>query len=345
MDIVFTPFDVNGKLKLRNRVVLAPLYLAWDGRSDEFCAFYVRRAMGGVGLVIAPQSTPGGLDDWADPGFGSAFRPLVEGCHTAGARIALQVFSGSSVADELPVEQLASIPERFARAAAGVRGAGFDALDIHGAHHSLFMRLLSPLQNHRVDEYGGLPENRWRVQVEAVRAARAAVGEEFPILYRFSATDFVSGGVDLSLTVPFAQALEAAGVDCLDVSAGTPDSPPDSTYPGTSHPMGCFADLAAAVRAAVKVPVIAVGKIASREVAVSILEAGKADLVALGRQLIADPDWPRKLVEGRDGEIVPCLWDNAGCLRNSIHKGLPIRCVQNPHVGFEHERGGGEATS
>ena len=102
-------------------------------------------------------------------------------------------------------------------------------------------------------------------------------------------------------------------------------------------PQGRFADLAAAVRAAAAVLVIAVGKIASREIAESILEEGKADLVALGRSLIADPDWPRKLAEGRDEEIVDCLWNNVGCLRDSIHRGPPIRCIQNPEVGFEHE--------
>jgi len=338
--MLFDPFNVNGKLKLKNRIVLAPLYLAWDGRSDEFQAFYARRAEGGVGLVIAPQSTPGGLDDWADPEFGASFRPLIEDSHAAGAKIALQVFPGSDAVDELTAEQLTSIPERFARAAAGARDAGFDALDVHGAHHSLFMRLLSPFQNHRADRYGGPPENRWRAQIETVKAVRANVGQDFPLLFRFSATDFVPEGVDLSLTIPYAQALEAAGVDCLDVSAGTSDSPQDSSHPGVSQPLGCFANLAAAVRAAVAVPVIAVGKIATREVAESILQGGKADLVALGRSLIADPDWPHKLAQGHDEEIVPCLWDNVGCLRDSIHRGLPIRCVQNPDVGFEHESSG-----
>jgi len=335
--MLFDPFTIHGKLTLRNRIVMAPLYLALDGRSVEFRAFYVRRAQGGVGLVIAPQSTPGGLEDWADPDFGAAFRPLIEGCHAAGAKIALQVFSGSGPVDALSTEQLAIIPEQFARAAVGVREAGFDGLDIHGAHHALFMRLLSPFQNHRADRYGGPPENRWRVQIETVKAIRAAVGEEFPILFRFSATDFVPGGVDLSLIIPYAQALAAAGVDCLDVSAGTSDSPPYSSHPDEAQPLGCFADLAAAIRAAVEVPVITVGKIAAREIAESILREGQADLVALGRPLIADPDWPHKLAEGHDAEIVPCLWDNAGCLRDSIHRGLPIRCIQNPDVGFEHE--------
>lgn len=342
--MLFDPFTVNGKLKLKNRIVLAPLYLVWDGRSDEFRAFYVRRAQGGVGLVIAPQSTPGGLEDWADPDFGSAFRPLIEGCHAAGAKIALQVFSGVGVVDELPVDQLGAIPKQYARAALGLRKAGFDALDIHGAHHSLFMRLLSPFQNHRTDKYGGSPENRWRVQIETVKAIRDAMGEDFPILFRFSATDFVPGGVDLSLTVPYARALVSAGVDCLDVSAGTSDSPPsNSSIPNAAQPFGCFADLAASIRAAVKVPVIAVGKIATREVAESILQEGKAELVALGRSLIADPEWSRKLAEGCDAEIIPCLWDNKGCMRDSIHQGLPIRCIRNPDVGFEHESGYGKA--
>jgi 2,4-dienoyl-CoA reductase-like NADH-dependent reductase (Old Yellow Enzyme family) len=199
------------------------------------------------------------------------------------------------------------------------------------------MRLLSPLQNHRTDAYGGAPENRWRVQVETVEAIRAAVGEDFPILFRFSATDFVSGGVDLDLTAPYAQALEDAGVDCMDVSAGTLDSPAGSNHPGKSQPFGCFAELAGAIRAVVGVQVIAVGKIATRDVAELILQTRQADLVALGRPLIADPNWPKKLLEERDDEIVPCMWDNAGCLRDSIYQRLPIRCIQNPEVGFEHE--------
>jgi 2,4-dienoyl-CoA reductase-like NADH-dependent reductase (Old Yellow Enzyme family) len=338
--MLFSSLNINGKLELRNRIVLAPLWLAVDGRSDEFCAFYVRRAQGGVGLVVAPQSTSdaGGLDDWANPGFGAGFGPLVDGCHEAGAKIALQVFPGGGDVDNVPAEQLASIPGRYARAAEGVRTAGFDAIDIHGAHHSLLMRLLSPFQNHRDDEYGGPPENRWRVQVETVKAIWDAVGDDFPILYRFSAADFVPGGVDLDLTIPFAQALKEAGVDCLDVSAGTSDSPENSSHPGRSAPFGCFADLAAEIRAVVGVPVIAVGKIATRDVAEHILEQHKADLVALGRPLIADPDWPQKLFDGRDDEIVPCLWDNVGCLRDSISQGNPIRCIQNPDVGFEHVR-------
>jgi 2,4-dienoyl-CoA reductase-like NADH-dependent reductase (Old Yellow Enzyme family) len=335
--VIFDSISIDGKLDLKNRIVLAPLYLAMDGRSDAFRAFYVRRAEGGVGLAIAPQSTPGGLDDWADPAFGAAFAPLIEGCHAAGAKIALQVSPGGGTVDEIPTEKLDAIPARYARAAAGVRAAGFDAIDVHGAHHLLFMRLLSPFQNHRTDQYGGSRENRWRAQVETVKAIRAAVGEDYPILFRFSATDFRPGGVDLDLTVPYAQALEEAGVDCMDVSAGTSDSPAGSSHPDRKADYGCFADLAAEIRAVVGTRVIAVGKIATRDVAESILEQGKADLVALGRPLIADPDWPTKLYEGRDEEIVPCLWDNAGCLRDSINKGEPIRCIQNDRVGFEHE--------
>jgi 2,4-dienoyl-CoA reductase (NADPH2) len=334
--MLFEPITIAGMLWLRNRIVLAPLYLAMDGRSETFRAFYLRRAQGGVGLVIAPQSTPGGLDDWADESvdLGAAFRPLIEGCHAAEAKVALQMFPGGGAVDEVSTAQLETIPARYARAALGARDAGFDAIEVHGAHHSLLMRLLSPLENHRADDYGGSAENRRRVQVETARAIRAAVGQDYPILYRFSATDFRPGGVDLELTVPFARALEAAGVDCMHVSAGGmhPDS---GASPGRQMALGCFADLAAGIRAAVGTPVIAVGKIATRDVAESILAQGQADLVALGRPLIADPDWPRKQHEGREAEILPCLWENAGCLRDSIAKGKPVRCIQNPEAGLE----------
>jgi 2,4-dienoyl-CoA reductase (NADPH2) len=222
----------------------------------------------------------------------------------------------------------------------GARDAGFDAIDVHGAHHSPLMRLLSPLQNQRPDRYGGSAENRRRVQVETVQAIRAAVGPDYPILYRFSASSFRPGGVDLAVTAPFARALEAAGVDCMDVSAGGLH-PEASAHPGRRMPPGCFAELASGIRAAVGVPVIAVGRIATREVAESILAQGQADLVALGRSLIADPDWPAKLYEGRDDEIVPCLWENAGCLRDSIGAGKPIRCIQNPEAGHECSPAGG----
>mgnify|MGYP001826824616 CR=1 FL=1 len=196
--MLFDPMTIHGTLELPNRIVLAPLYLAMDGRSAEFRAFYLRRAQGGVGLVIAPQSTPGGLDDWADPdaNLGAAFQPLIEGCHAAGAKIALQMFPGGGAVNECSTAQLDAIPARYARAALGARDAGLDAVEVHGAHHSLLMRLLSPLQNHRADNYGGSAENRRRVQVETARAIRAAEGQDYPILYRFSATDFLPGGVD-----------------------------------------------------------------------------------------------------------------------------------------------------
>ena len=334
--MLFDSFAIDGTLQLRNRIVLAPLYLALDGRSEAFRAFYIRRAQGGPGLVIAPQSTPGGLDDWADEDADlvAAFRPLIEGCHAAGSKIALQMFPGGGDVDDWATQEMETIPARYARAAQGAQAAGFDAIDVHGAHHSPLMYLLSPLENRRTDRYGGSAENRLRLQVETVQAIRAAVGPDYPLLYRFSASDFRPGGVDLEVTAPFAQALEAAGVDCMDVSAGGL-YPEAGAHPGRRMPPGCFAELAGGIRAAVDVPVIVVGKIATRDVAESILEQGQADLVALGRSLIADPDWPNKLYEGREDEIVPCLWENAGCLRNSISVGKPLRCIQNPEAGLE----------
>ncbi len=335
--LLFETFSLRGKLSLKNRLVLAPLYLAWDGRSKEHRAFYLRRAGAGLGLVIAPQSGPQGLDDWRDSSYGRGFLDLIEGCHESGARIVVQVYPGGGPVDKMSREALAALPSGFARAAEGARAAGFDGIEVHGAHYSLLTLLLSPFRNHRSDEYGGSARNRWRVQVECVRVMRKAVGEEYPLFYRLSASDFVSGGLDLELTVPFAQALEDAGIDCLDVSAGTSDSPLDSIHPDEKQASGCFAPLAAAIRRAVDVPVIAVGKIDTRETAEAILRQGQADLIALGRPLIVDPDWPRKVLEGRDEEIVSCQWDNLGCLQNSVRQGKPIRCILNKEVGFEHK--------
>ena len=153
------------------------------------------------------------------------------------------------------------------------------------------MSLLSPFQNQRRDAYSSPPENRWRVQVDTMRAIRAAAGEGCPILYRVSAADFVPGGVDLSLTVPFARPLEGAGADCMDVSAGTTDSPPESILPTEDQPLGCFTDLAAAVRTAVNVPVIAVGKIGTVKGPCPELtktRAGRADTGATAQALRQD---------------------------------------------------------
>jgi 2,4-dienoyl-CoA reductase-like NADH-dependent reductase (Old Yellow Enzyme family) len=305
---LFTPVTIGRSLELANRIVMAPIYLSLDGRDERFRDFYVRRARGGAGLLVAPQSTPGGVADWETPGFERAFRPLIDRCHEQGTRLSVQVFPGADQPSDLPPDTIRSLPSRFALAARKACDVGFDALTIHGAHHSLLAGLLSPKRNTRTDRYGGSAQNRRRLQCDIVRAVKERLGDAFPLMYRFSATDFVPGGIALDETTVFARELERCGVDGLDVSVGTRESPPGSTQPRADKPEGCYADIAARIRDAVSVPVITVGRISSPRTAEAILAEGKADLVALGRQLVADPDWPMKVRQGRHERIRRCRY-------------------------------------
>lgn len=305
---LFTPVTIGRSLILPNRVAMAPIYLSMDGRDERCRAFYVRRAQGGAGLLIVPQSTRGGAADWAAPGFEQAFRPLITQCHEHGARVSVQVFPGAEQPTDISPDTLRALPSRFAVAAERARDAGFDALTIHGAHHSMLAGLLSPTRNTRSDSYGGSPQNRRRLQCEIVRAIKDRVGPSFPLFYRFSATDFVPGGITLDETASFARELERCGVDSLDVSVGTRESPPGTTQPGADKPEGCYADIAARIKESVDIPIIVVGRISSAQTAERILSENKADLVALGRQLVADPDWPRKVREGREAEVRRCRY-------------------------------------
>jgi 2,4-dienoyl-CoA reductase-like NADH-dependent reductase (Old Yellow Enzyme family) len=186
------------------------------------------------------------------------------------------------------------LPGEFARAAQTLYGLGYDGVEIHGAHHSLFMSLVSPLINQRTDRYGGTEENRFRLPLATVAAMRHAVAD-FAVFYRFSAVDFVTGGFDVDTAVRFAVALEGAGAACIDVSAGgTVLSPQYSDAPLEAAGEGCFAEYSAAIKRHVGIPVIVAGRINSRATAELIILGGKADMVAIGRLLVSDAGWPNE---------------------------------------------------
>jgi 2,4-dienoyl-CoA reductase-like NADH-dependent reductase (Old Yellow Enzyme family) len=158
------------------------------------------------------------------------------------------------------------------------------------------------------------------------------------LLFRYCASDLAENGVGLDETVPFARMLQNAGVNCIDVSAGgTPISPPYSMSPNAARPSGCFAMLGGEIKKNVSVPVIIAGKIATRDVAEKILLLRQSDYIAVCRQLLADPDWPRKLMSNEEHLVTSCKYTNIGCFRESIDKGLTIRCSKNPRVGFDHD--------
>jgi 2,4-dienoyl-CoA reductase-like NADH-dependent reductase (Old Yellow Enzyme family)/thioredoxin reductase len=242
------------------------------------------------------------------------------------------------IPDVLDGKGIADIAVKFADAALRVKTAGFDGVEIHGAHGYLLNQFLSPYTNQRQDEYGGSLENRMRFPLEVVRRVREKVGDGFLISYRLSADEFIEDGLQLKDSCIFAGRLEEAGVDLLHVSAGINESPPGMArvIPFMDAPRGCYAHLAEEVKRQVDVPVIAVGRINTPEAAEEILNRDKADLVAVGRGLIADPQWVAKAAGGTEQEIRTCIGCNQGCMERLIQE-KPITCIYNPSVGREED--------
>ena len=357
-----------GWMELRNRVVMAPMVVQLGSESgavtERTVDYYVRRAKGGAGLVIVEASyiAPGGKAFACQLGIDrDALVPghfdLVEGIHRNGAKVALQIHHGgaranpaltggvlvapSAVAEEgistvpralteLEIEELAA---SYARAAQRAQRAGYDAVEIHGAHGYLIHEFLSPASNHRSDAYGGSPENRLRFAGLVVRRVREAVGARFPLLFRMSA----EGGYGIDEAVRIARALDTWRVDAIHVSVG--GTAPITLVPMDTSPMarpeGWLTAYADAIKKRVSVPVIVVGEIRHPRFAEEVLAQGKADYIALARPFLADPDWPAKAESGRDDEIRHCI--SCDYCRLALMLTRPIRCLVNPEVGRERE--------
>lgn len=288
---------VTSELALKNRIILAPLYYEWEFGSRAFNRFFSARASGGVALAMVPVPTHGGLSDLAKPLFIAQSKTFLEMMHSFGCKVVPQLFSGvGEEVNNFSSDQLAALPAEFAAAGCKLKEIGYDGVGIHGAHHSLYMSLISPIINQRVDEYGGSEENRFQLPLATVKAMQAAA-DNFPIFYRFSADDFAPGGVNKDVAVRFAMALEQAGTSCIDVSAGgTLVSPQYSDAPGEEHEEGCFVKYAAAIKAQVDVPIIVAGRINNKKIAEEIVMNEQADMIAIGRSLVKNPNFANELI-------------------------------------------------
>ncbi|MBI3920667.1 MAG: NADH:flavin oxidoreductase [Armatimonadetes bacterium] len=308
--VLFEPLSVKG-VNLRNRIVLPPMVSNRDIAEAEGVDWYREFAEGGVGLVIVEATRTFRFDTDLTP---DSLRPLVESVHQAGAAIAIQLFmapeDGRDAPAEMTREDVQRGLERFARAAAICEQAGFDGVEPHGAHGFLLNQFFSPKANERTDEFGGGLDGRMRMGLEVVRSVRSAVNGDFLVLYRHTP---VGDGYGLEDSLIFAQQLEEAGVDILDLSPSSDQAPADRAEP---------------FKQVVKVPLIAVNGLNAHARAVEALTAGRCDLVAIGRGLIADPEWPKKTLEGRLQDIVRCTQCDQGCFGN-LRSGLPVECVQH----------------
>jgi len=328
-------------VELRNRIVFAPLVTNLGLRNRQAVDFFTERARGGVGLIIV-HGTP--VDLFLKDRVVQDLEPLARTVHEQGAKIAIQLWHGNELNGQMVApsargswrqisrEEIQTVVDKFAIAARKCREAGFDGVEVHGAHGYFINQFFSPLTNQRTDEYGGNVEKRMLLAMELVVAMRQAAGDNFLLLYRHSAVDGPPGGTSIEESVRLAKALENHWLDIFDVSAGLGQGSPLS-IPDASAPEGTHADLAARIKASVSMPVIAVGKIQTRAIAEKILTEGKADLIALGRQLLADPFWPKKVKEGREDEVVLCNYCDT--CTGEMRAGRPIICPQNPDLGLK----------
>lgn len=363
---LFEPIHINS-LELSNRIIMPAMcteYANSDGSvTQRMIDYYTTRAAGGAGLVITEityldsfsKGFPhmfGIYDDHLIPGL----KKLTKSIHDVDGRIAVQLahmgrrtFSnlinsipvapspiaaiGLEVPRELSVSEIKGIVEEFGQAARRTVEAGFDAIEIHMAHGYLINQFLSPYSNKRTDEYGQTIEGRARFAVEIVRRIRQEVGPKFPILCKINASEFVPEGITLDMCKANVRLLEEAGIDAVTVSGGILETGEYITQP-MSIPRGCHVERARAIKQVAKIPVIAVGRINDPLLAEEILQKGDADLIAMGRSLIADPELPLKAREQRLEDIRPCIACNQGCV-DRLYKNLDIACLTNPVAGRE----------
>ena len=315
-------------LELKNRIVLPPMATSKstdDGAvTESLVDHYLRRAQAGVGLIIVEHAyvLPAGKASRKQLGIHQdallpGLKELAQAVHQAGSKVGIQInHAGSRTSAELigaqplapsdvlvpgdeevprsaSADELEEISSAFASAARRAVQAGFDFVEVHGAHGFLLSEFLSPYTNRRSDAYGGSFENRCRFPLEVVSKVRQAIGQDFILFYRLGADDLIPGGLTIADSARFASLLAAAGVDCIDVSGGLCGSRPEHLQ----SIQGYFVPLAEAIKREVDIPVIVAGGITEPEFADKLIRARKVDLVAIGRAQLKDPDWAARARE------------------------------------------------
>ena len=393
---LFEPGTI-GKMEVKNRIVMAPAGTAGHGPegeiTDKVIAYYVERAKGGTGFIIAQSSLilkealAPGRPSMYDDKFIPKLREMSDAIHQHGAKVAFQLVHhgklltqyrenapdpsairaiapspiprlrrvmdastlegagaalwvrDNSAPEEATKEDIKYLINAFAEAARRVKDAGFDAVEIHGGHGYLISQFLSPLDNIRTDEYGGSVEKRARFACEVIEEVRRRVGADFPVIFRLSGSDYMVGGINTQDSARQAPLFAEAGADAIHVSASQQGSI-QWQYPSYLFPKGTLVEDAATIKKAVKIPVIAVGKLSDLRVAEQVLRDGKADFIAIARGLMADPELPNKAKEGRFADIRPCVYClNCFNLRPHLNYVLSygIPCTVNPAKQRERE--------
>lgn len=362
---LFEPITINN-VEIKNRIVLPGMETNFGDEkgniTEQNLAYYDLRAKGGAGLIIVEatyydsvgRGTLNMLNIESDSKI-PKFKELANTIKKHGAKAFVQIYhAGIQATSFLTGEQIvgpSEIPSKltgvvpkplskkmikkiiadYAKAAFRVKQAGFDGVEIHAGHGYLLNQFFSPLYNKRTDEYGGSFENRIRLALEVLKAARKKCGQNFLICFRINGRDFMEGGLEVEDMVQIAKKLDEAGVDIINVTAGIFDSPYYPVVPYMNQPRGVYAKFSTKIKEVVEnAKVCVVGRINTPEIAEEILLDNKADMVAMGRALIADPLFPNKVQQGRREAMKICPACNA-CL-NQILIEEKLKCAINPHV-------------
>ena len=356
---LFSELHIQG-LILKNRIIMAPLYLGYAGEggtvSNMILEHYKLMAQSGAAMVVVENATvdhPTGsgsnrtlradTDDNLDGLTRLAGTIKKEGAlaclqinhagrfaHAAAeplAPSAVQTFGRMPRA--LGINEIETIIEKYVDAAARAKTAGFDMVELHGGTGYLLAQFLSPRTNQRADEYGGNIENRYRFPLEVVKRVKDKVGA-MPVGYRFLADEWLPDGWHLEDACQFAKKLTATEIAYISVMGGTYESFFLPEIVEKSKHKGYMLNLAATVREAVDVPVIAAGRMATGAFADQAIADGKTDLIGLARVLWADPQWPQKVREGREADILHCTPDCGDACMQMVMKGKPAFCVRWP---------------
>ena len=367
---MFSPVQI-GTVTVPNRFVVPPMgnnLANTDGTlSDRSLSYYQARAKGGFGLItiestVVYREAKGGprkpclfSDDTVE-----SFRRVADACHAYGAKVSIQLqhagpegnsaltgyplkaasampaSAGREIPEAVSNEEVYRIIECYGDAARRAQQAGIDMVEVHCAHGYLVSTFISQRTNNRTDEFGGCFENRMRLPRLIIENIRRKTGGNLPILCRINACDEVEGGQSVQDAAAVAAYLEQeCGVDALHVTRAVHLHDEFMWAPGVTHG-GFNADLVTEIKRAVSVPVIAVGRFTEPQYAELLVKQGRADLIAFGRQSIADPELPAKARNGQLETLTPCIGCLLGCVPN-MFAGKPITCAVNPCVGRECE--------
>lgn len=373
---LLSPIKIRS-LEIPNRLVMPPMGTGLGNDdstvSEANLAYIKRRAQSGVGLVITEITcvhpsglvSPHSLGVWDDK-FIPGLTRMADAIHAQGARVCMQlhhcgrenylflkqkkaigpsaipsfIFGFMGPPREMTLDEIAEIIAAFGQGAKRAKAAGFDMVELHGAHGYLLMQFLSAHSNQRTDQYGGDFKGRARFMMECIASVRRQVGPDFPVSIRVSGEEGVKNGYGIDDMLTIVPDLVAAGADVINVSFSTHASPEvNIDAPNASAPIeygpGFKSYLARKVKEVTSVPVISVGRYTDPFFMDEVIARGDADMIAVGRQHLADPDFLKNAMSGHPEETLECLACNQGCIEREALELKPVRCAINPQTGQE----------